>query len=342
MTKPLTILGGGIAGLSLAVALSRRGVRVVLHEASTYPRHRVCGEFINGVSDQTLSELGVLDLLHDAVRHRKTVWRLGEARILQQELPEPARGISRYELDNRMRLRFQQAGGELRQSSRAAPCHGEGEIDATGRKTAKSSPWLGLKVHLSNLPGLEGLEMHLGTNGYVGLAGIENGRVNVCALFRRQPHIKGRGPGLLLAYLRKGGLCHLAALIEAADHDPRSWLGVSALTFGSQQPVSGLSGQVRIGDADCIIPPFTGNGMSMAFESADCAVEPLLRYASGEQSWSEVVGAIRTATRRRFLLRLSASRILHPFLHRPGGQRILQAMAQSGLLPFHTLARLLR
>ena len=34
-------------------------------------------------------------------------------------------------------------------------------------------------------------------------------------------------------------------------------------------------GMCSLGDAEAIIPPFTGNGMSMAFESAESALDPL-------------------------------------------------------------------
>ena len=59
LKNPITIAGGGLAGLSLGIALQSRGVTVTLHEASTYPRHRVCGEFISGVSEETLETMGI-------------------------------------------------------------------------------------------------------------------------------------------------------------------------------------------------------------------------------------------------------------------------------------------
>ena len=64
LTKEITIAGGGLAGLSLAVALRLRGVPVTVLEAGHYPRHRVCGEFISGVSTETLDFLGIRELCH--------------------------------------------------------------------------------------------------------------------------------------------------------------------------------------------------------------------------------------------------------------------------------------
>ena len=47
---PVQIIGGGLAGLTLGLGLRQRDVPVTIHEAGNYPRHRVCGEFSNGIS----------------------------------------------------------------------------------------------------------------------------------------------------------------------------------------------------------------------------------------------------------------------------------------------------
>ncbi|MFT6498530.1 MAG: 2-polyprenyl-6-methoxyphenol hydroxylase-like FAD-dependent oxidoreductase, partial [Akkermansiaceae bacterium] len=76
--KKIEIAGGGLAGLSLGIALRRFGIPVLLREASTYPRHRVCGEFINGVTENTLEVLGISPVFSDALRHRSTRWWMGD------------------------------------------------------------------------------------------------------------------------------------------------------------------------------------------------------------------------------------------------------------------------
>jgi len=47
--KSITIVGGGLAGLTLGIGLRQRGVPAALWEAGHYPRHRVCGVFICGL-----------------------------------------------------------------------------------------------------------------------------------------------------------------------------------------------------------------------------------------------------------------------------------------------------
>src|SRR5438094_531139 len=61
--KPITIIGGGLAGLTLGIGLRRQGVPVALFEAGHYPRHRVCGEFISGRGQAALQRLGLARLL---------------------------------------------------------------------------------------------------------------------------------------------------------------------------------------------------------------------------------------------------------------------------------------
>ena len=56
--KPITIIGGGLAGLTLGIGLRQREVPVTIWEAGNYPRHRVCGEFISGNGQAVLERLG--------------------------------------------------------------------------------------------------------------------------------------------------------------------------------------------------------------------------------------------------------------------------------------------
>ena len=55
------IVGAGPAGLSAALALAGRGVRVTVVEQHPAPPPRVCGAFINPEGTRHLETLGVLD-----------------------------------------------------------------------------------------------------------------------------------------------------------------------------------------------------------------------------------------------------------------------------------------
>jgi menaquinone-9 beta-reductase len=332
MTPPLTIAGGGLAGLSLGIALLERGVRVTLHEASSYPRHRVCGEFLSGVSDRVLRDLGVSFAMEDAVPLGTSCWFDDQGPF--RELRVRGRGLSRHLLDDRLQSRFLELGGRLFLNSRVQT--GKGVIWAAGR-SRESSEWIGLKAHFLDLGLSHDLEMHAGDACYVGLARIHGGVVNVCGLFRRRRIPGSGGTRLLMGYLRQGGLARLADRLERSRHVEGSLCGVAGIAFGRTDPAS-----FSIGDAAAMIPPFTGNGMSMAFESAHHALGPALGYAGGHLSWEEASEANRSAASRAFRSRILLARLLHPTVTHGGPARFLRRTGIGRFLPFGLLYRSLR
>jgi len=336
--KTITIAGGGLAGLALGIGLRRSGVPVILHEAGSYPRHRVCGEFISGVTTETLQRLGIAPLLEDARPLHASRWTLHGREVFRCDLPSPARGISRHLLDARLAEHFTHLGGTLLVRSRLAPRGREGFVWAAGRHPTPRSPWIGLTVHARGLPIRADLEMHIGKAGYAGLAPVEAGWVNLCGLFRKRP-VRAKGVGLLAAYLESAGLGPLAAALRQAECEPGSFLGVGGFLLGRQPHPDGLC---TVGDAESMIPPFTGNGMSMAFEAAETALAPLVDYAGRRRSWNETVAAVRRALAARFRIRLFTARVLHPWFFSPPGRLALDWSARSGCLPFRSLYRLLR
>jgi len=336
--QPIEIVGGGLAGLSLGLALRRAGVAVTVSEVGYYPRHRVCGEFITGLSNDTIARLGLEPHLQDALQHHEVAWFMDGKRARTQRLPSPARALSRHLLDARLAQAFADAGGKLLTSTRVAGrTTDEGCVIATGRRRAES-PWIGLKIHARNLPLLCDLELHLGNEAYVGLTRVEDGYVNVCGLFRRR-ELVGKGPALIISYLQAANLSVLAGRLGHAEFDAASFCAVAAVGFDRQVPAT--TAGVMLGDAGAMIPPFTGNGMAMAFQSAECALDPLLDYVRHAQTWSAACAAVRVAQQHRFRLRLATADLLHPFFLQPSRQRWLKRLARAHLLPLTALYSLL-
>ncbi len=335
LSREITIAGGGLAGLSLAAGLLSHGVKVTVLEAGSYPRHRVCGEFISGVSVETLDALGIAGLFADAHRHRTLGWYEGGRLVHEDRFEKPALGISRYLLDERLHDLVIASGGNVRTGVRSQPDPRDGFVWAAGKRPCKG-PWIGLKAHVRNLPQTADLEMHAGTNGYAGLAGVEDGWTNVCGLFRLDRSIRD---DLLPAYLEAGGNHALAAALRAGEWRDGSFSAIAGFELGRQ---SALPGVLALGDAESLIPPFTGNGMSMAFQAAECALAPLVAWARGSQSWQAAANATRTALRRKFKRRLAVAAALHPVLLGAGGRSLLQCLSTARLLPFRPMLALIR
>src|ERR1700704_4008539 len=61
MNYDAIVIGGGPAGATAALMLARAGWSVAIVEKKTFPRRKVCGEFISATSMPLLHEVGVLD-----------------------------------------------------------------------------------------------------------------------------------------------------------------------------------------------------------------------------------------------------------------------------------------
>ena len=289
--KPITIIGGGLAGLSLGIALRKRGVPVTVYEAGRYPRHRVCGEFISGNGRRVLRELGLNTVCARTARffsRRDQSWHF--------DLPEPALCVSRYVLDQALADVFCRCGGTLICDTRFAS-DAEGTVHATGRRrhpVENGWRWFGLKAHVTGIELEADLEMHLLPNGYVGICRLPDGQFNVCGLFRKRKDSVDR------ATLSGPEGSSLRARLQNAHWIDRSFVAVAGVCFCPPKP----NNQCHLGDAYAMIAPLTGNGMSMAFESAEAATEPLIRYTQGEAAWPQTVERINAGMRQDFGWRL--------------------------------------
>ena len=335
MNRPVEIIGGGLAGLSLGLALRRAGAPVTLIEAGTYPRHRVCGEFITGLSAPTIDRIGLAPFLADARLHREVTWFFREQPLRHQTLAEPAFALSRHALDQRLATAFTAVGGDLRTHTRAdLAATPDGRVFATGRRPARPE-WIGLKCHALALPLVSELELHLGDNAYIGLCAVEANRVNISGLFRIRADLQNLArETALLTYLRATGLAALAGRLAAASIDPVSYSAIAGLGFSKP---STRTDRLVIGDTYAMIPPFTGHGMAMAFQSAEQALDPLLAWSRGDTSWPDTLRIVQQRLRTLFRLRLASANALHPFLFNPRRQRWLATASRFRLLPMEPL-----
>jgi menaquinone-9 beta-reductase len=344
-TRPITIVGGGLAGLTLGIGLRQRGIPATVWEAGDYPRHRVCGEFISGNGLTVLDRLGLRPLLDaaGAVSLASAAFVSGPNRSPVRQLPPTALGLSRYKLDATLAEEFQRLGGELHTGSRwnsvgvqalACPDDSRSEIPsqaivrATGRQphpTENGWRWFGLKAHATNMELEADLEMHISADNYIGVNRINNGEVNVCGLFRQRT---GEAPAAGFDLLRGQPDSPLRERLASARFDESSLYSVAGLSLKPRHAADKT--ECCIGDSITMIPPVTGNGMSMAFESAEIAIDPLARYSRGEINWAEAREAIARGCDTAFAERLAWAHRLQwlmfsPVLRTPIGKFLLSA-----------------
>lgn len=282
----VAIAGGGPAGCAAGIELARSGRRVLLLEAGTYPRQKVCGEFVSGEALPVLRGL-LRDRYTELVRHVPEITRAilyGEREAVNVALPAAARSISRYELDHQLWQAAIEAGAEAHQPMTVLAIHpiagghtirtthGAFEarrvIDATGRwsrlnaEPKRTSGWIGIKAHMLGSATEGAVSLFFFDGGYCGVEAVGPGLVNVCAM------VEARRAKTVEQVLRMH-----SRLQETSGgwRVIKETLITSPLIPGRRKRL----GILRVGDAAGFLHPFLGDGISMALRSGMMAAEDI-------------------------------------------------------------------
>ncbi|MBU5442983.1 NAD(P)/FAD-dependent oxidoreductase [Paenibacillus sp. MSJ-34] len=314
----IAILGGGVAGASMAAALASRGWRTLLIERHVFPRHKVCGEFLSPESARSLVSLGLdapVESLRPAVMNRVKLIAPGECE-LDIPLPAPAFGVSRFALDHKLHQVAREHGAEVRTGTtvvsvspdergfrisarnrderyeldaRAAigawgrnPRHG---LTTKARHMPRNS-YIGVKAHYESVSEEAGaaVELYFYAGGYAGVAPIGEGRINVAALMTQRAFDEA---GRTVS----GALGHIAVLNRAFRHRLAGAVSVEgtetavAQVEASRKPVA-WDQYAHIGDAAAVVPPLCGDGMAMALRSVELCSPLADGYLRGQLSLS--------------------------------------------------------
>ena len=162
--------------------------------------------------------------------------------------------------------------------------------------------------------------MHLLPDAYVGVGHLAEGTVNVCGLFRfsEPPRDLARN---WREWLRGPADSRLRARLGSAEFVEGSFCSVAGFSLKPERASATV--ECRIGDALTMTPPITGNGMSMALESAALAVAPLAAYSRGELPWDEARAGVGRRCDAEFSKRLRSAAWLQAALMNAGARAVL-------------------
>ena len=282
----VAIVGAGPAGSTLAAILARRGASVALIDRDTFPRDKVCGEFLSYDALPIIDDFG-LDLSSAPRISRCRI--VGRRRTFEFEFPQTARGVSRLRLDDLLVRHAVAAGAQALESCSASAISRErvetdrGEIRARvvvgawgrwgrfdqqlNRKfvTDRGHRNFGFKRHYRG-DGSDVIELYSFEKGYVGVSAIENGETNICGLVHaaRLAGHKGKWEAFIDEIRREEP--HVDAMYARYEPAQDAFLSSEPVIFRGRSAVE--QGIFLIGDASGIIDPLTGSGMAMALQSA--------------------------------------------------------------------------
>ncbi|MFH6936832.1 NAD(P)/FAD-dependent oxidoreductase [Flavobacterium sp. FlaQc-30] len=312
-TNPdVLIIGGGLAGLTAAIHLSQKKLKVILIEKSSYPRHKVCGEYISNEILPYLQWLGADVLELNPTNISKFEFTAGNAKKASAALPLGGFGVSRYTLDHFL---YQKASAHnctiindtvtnvsfdndvFTINTSDHTFKAKIVLGAFGKRSNidqvltrsfihKKSPWLAVKAHYSGSLDDDLVALHNFKGGYCGVSKVENNVINICYLadyktFKQYKNIEDYQQNVL--YKNK----HLKDIFENSQLLFDKPLTISQISFDKKQAVENHI--LMIGDTAGLIHPLCGNGMAMAIHSAKIASELILEYFSEQQMPREIV-----------------------------------------------------
>ena len=342
------IIGGGLAGLTLAVQEAMAGRRVVVFEKETYPFHKVCGEYISRESADFLTRLGVpLAALNLPVITRLTVTG-PDGSTIHRPLGLGGIGVSRFFLDQFLANLVRARGGEVREGVKVTDVSFDAEADSFTLETSAGSvqarvvagawgrranldvklarPYLAnradaahnyvaVKYHL-RLPGFppDLIELHNFADGYAGFSQVEDGRTCMAYLTTAE-NLRRAGSIAALEATVLAANPALAARLAAAEKLIQPPLTVSQVTFNRKAPVE--NHLLMLGDAAGTIAPLCGNGMSMGMRAAHVLHGLLTEYYADRLTRLTLEETYTRAWDARFRLRILAGRTIQRFFGQP-------------------------
>ncbi len=302
------IVGAGPAGSSAAISLARKGYSVVLVDKSTFPRSKLCGDFLNPINWPLFDQLGVAEELLSLEHEKITGFRISCFTGEEASFPFPHHhgrplsglGLNRLYLDHLLLKRAEREGATVLEGKKVRDLSNDG-----GQWTITlTDPWGDETLHSAFLIGADGRNSLVAER--LGLAGPREKRGSFLGF---QFHLRGvQGmnrqvqihlfPGGYAGLAGVGGgitnLCFALEKQRAKDHSSIESILANCLyknphlkdaLKGSQRasetqstyPVhtsrrrSSGDGFVLLGDAAYAPEPITGEGVYFALKSADLA-----------------------------------------------------------------------
>lgn len=361
------IIGGGLAGLCLAIQLADRGISVVLFEKNQFPFHKVCGEYISLESWDFIKNLGLdLDTLHLPIINKLGI--SSEAGfMLEHRLQMGGFGMSRFSLDQALARIAVVKGVQLLEHCRVNGLQNNGndgfEVkSAAGNFNVKilcgsygkytpqflshetsrevlheadanieNNNYIGVKYHIKTNLAPDRIELHNFRDGYCGVSKVDQDWHCLCYLTTsRNLRENGKDIHAMEANVLHKNPFLKRYFVNAEFVNPKP-LVISNVHFSKKQTQA--EGVFLLGDAAGSITPLCGNGMSMGMRASKILAGELIQYFEKKQTKEAVAARYKKAWDEAFARRITAGYYLQGLF----GKRVATDLALRTLSHFPAL-----
>lgn len=340
--KQIIVVGGGLAGLTSAIHLSKIGLKVLIIEKNNFPKHKVCGEYVSNEVLPYLNWLGIrmTDLAPSDITRLQ--FSTVKGKMIETDLPMGGFGISRFSLDNFLYQKALRNGCEIVHetvenivfdnnlftitTSKDAVFQSDIVVGAFGKRSnidqklnrnfiQLKSPWLAVKAHYRGSFSNDLVGLYNFKGGYCGVSKVENDKINICYLadyktFQKFKNIDEYQNEVLFKNP------FLKSIFENSTMIFEKPLTIGQISFEKKKSVE--NHVLMIGDTAGLIHPLCGNGMAMAIHSAKITAELIEKYCKNEiQSREELERKYIQEWNFNFGKRLNIGRILAAILRKP-------------------------
>ena len=287
MKYNVAIVGGGLAGLVSAIHLSKKGLKVLLLEKNSYPKHKVCGEYISNEVLPYLQSLDFNPFDFGAKDIKNFTLSTPGSRSISTVLPLGGFSISRYCIDWELAKKAETNGVDIVTATVTDINYSENffeiitnqneqftaelTIGSFGKRSnldvrmnrafiKKPSPFLGVKAHYKGKFSEDAVGLHNFEGGYCGVSKVETDNINICYLADFKSFKKYKN----IDHFNKEVLCKNKFLKDVLNNSELVFekpLTISQVSFSSKNPVENHI--LMCGDAAGMIHPLAGNGMGM-------------------------------------------------------------------------------
>lgn len=356
----IAIVGGGLAGLSTSIQLSKKGYRIIVFEKDSYPSHKVCGEYVSLESWNFLTSLGLpLEELNLPII-QTLLLTAPNGKTLTAKLPLGGFGVSRFLLDSSLAQIAINNGVTILQNTKVDDVHLSDHyiISHSGQTTtarlcciahgkrsnldvkwnrpfvqdqnARLNNYVGIKYHVKTdwQPNVIGL--HNFQNGYCGVSKIEDDKYCLCYMTKAE-NLKLSGGNIERMQekiLFKNP--HLKTLFTNAEVVESFPITISQISFSNKSKTE--NSMLMLGDAAGMITPLCGNGMSIALHTSKIATTLIDDYLQKKISRNNLTGQYQQQWEQNFAARLKTGRLLQSFFGSNGLSNAL--VASFNLFPF--------